>query len=980
MVLILASGLLVMLALVGAALTGMVRQAGPVSAAGRSRLLAGLSAESGMAYAEARLLHSDPEKPEVDPSVANRSDDWSSRDDPSVPLESTLNPSFSRGESWEDTPGVPGGAGRYDPGIDVVSAPQWTDLDGDGRFSAWTGRIRGGEARFSLEIRSTGSFLPVNAGCMEEPYCSDILTTYRHKGLAYALDNLGAFLLPEGACPGRRDIPSGEPLGTGEPIRVSTLGQDLLKNRPRGGYRDEAHVRSLLLSLGYAAAAADRLVRWIDTGPYEELVEGLLDVPLPPFRVSDTLVELRTAPRETLASLWLYCRAISGGFLAENAFITQPYSRAGSGLTYANVCPSIFPDEALALADEVIAYRRSEDPSWPGLARRLFDRRNAIFPKEMSDLAAFPAASRGWAARKIGVAMNAVSFIRLGASPSILDTWGWDVDPDTEGTQPPATTDREEPVKGLLPPPSDGAWTPDAYAPFVGAMALQEAPLKMTLAPPVQFRIRSLALVPGGKRLVEGRMRLAERLEIFSQAEFENLGSEGLSLRRIFAHAPPPGEHRPARSDEVPQADGGAPQFRSYSQTASGPAWNPRTHVPEGQMEASYNALRAIPGWVGLAGREGGAQGALQYWSFREDFDGLPETDFLSEPPVVTRLEPVYGESGPRRFRGGEGTEVVDQAFSINEFSLEAWFGLEDAGAPPEGLFSRGVRLASAPLPHNPPPLVEMDPAPNWLYLRRVRETQVDALAPFLRRPGTRFRLSVKWTNALMGPQTKEISVFIPDVDPALPLGEITETGFYHAVVTVKPAGMQTRISLYVNGRQASAQIPTASPTPGNRYFSMGDAGEVRIYTTAIDLPYPNVAAVEARRVLGRFVQPRHGMGNPHLNPLFRSCRYRPAGGARLMGFQWTGFTSREIVEHAGMRLRLIPWQGGSPGQPVPIPDNRTVRLDIPCDAFEYDIEFFDPDPATPPPPLPDSPVFRQCWILFRRPGETLCWTAWTDR
>lgn len=997
MILILASGFLVMLSLVGVALVVMSRQTVPAAAAALARTQAALAAESGMGYAAARL--SAPALQAPIPTVANRCDDWTYRQGGGERVEGAGNPSFSHGEHWEDTPGVPDGDGRYDPGLDVVTSPKWTDLDGDGRFSAWTGRLRN-KIPFSLSIESVGSKVPVNSGGdVDAPVFNDV-NAKANKGLIHLLNNLGVFLLtrPDGTPmnePGRRDVPAGVPLGSAEPIPLSELGTHLVLNRPKGGYPDAERIGTVLDGLGYSPAAVESILPCLDVGPYETLVEGRLNEPI---ESRDALIELRTAPKPILAGVWLYYGDYTPNRLAEAGAWTRPYSRVGGILPFSAVQTLLFPDEAELLAEEAVSYRKTNDPSWLGLATRLFDRRSVIFQRDLADLPGLSIAANTWCARKIDVALSAASGIRLGAVGSRAGLWGWDVDPAQAGIQPPVCGACNEKVSTFPRPGTGDAWYPDGKAPYIGTIPPSDrwAPVRLTLAPPVRFLVRSAA--QGSRR--EGRLRVAERLEIFSQSDFDNLGSEALAARGIQALSPS-GGHRPDREDFVPRVDFPAdpPRLRTYPQTATGPRWNYRSCAQGAALQQRYRQLRTVPGFVGLAGREKGSQypyfeGSNSYWPFREDFDGNPAND-LNNDNGGNPFPPFYDLCGPYRL-GFEEARWIQLGYGApgnpGKRSLEAWFSWPDTGMPVSSTDGIYMRLASVAHPHQPglltPELEQTDT--EYVYIRGSRVVQGSPVAT----PGTNFRVDLQVCppfNPLFPPPPPiklDLSVFVPDVDPLDP-GRVNDA--YHVVLTFMNTGAATRFFLTVNGYKSPMKVGPWNCTlqgAGSFYGIFRGIDELESYgIDNLDYKINNYVILEPDRILrraalGRFVAPGYGAGNPDKNPLYRSARYVLGSGARLLGFHWTWLGFHRVAGEIGSRLTLK----GSDSLGNPLFEDRpdpnatwTPAGGVPLAAFEFDLEFFDPDTASPENPMIETPTLRSVWVTFTRPGHAPVWSSWKE-
>lgn len=274
MVLILISGLLTLILLLSMTFVQASRAGSAGSEAALAARHARLVAGSGMAYAAGRLweTHLRP----APAAVANRGDDWTQRQAPSSPA-GALNPSYSHGESWEDDPSA-GTIGTYDPGLDDIAAGKWTDLDGDGKFSAWSGRLRGEGPfphRFSLSTSAATGLVCINSGEIRDlsadhdldgilngdeqaDYDADVPTGAHcdplypgNVHLVNLLDNLGAVL--------DLSIETTQPYWTATPalgqIETSTLGTIVLQNRPAGGYTSVEQLRPFLSPSDYARVA-----------------------------------------------------------------------------------------------------------------------------------------------------------------------------------------------------------------------------------------------------------------------------------------------------------------------------------------------------------------------------------------------------------------------------------------------------------------------------------------------------------------------------------------------------------------------------------------------------------------------------------------------------------------------------------------------------------------------------------------------------
>lgn len=312
--LILVSGVVVVLALSASLFLQMVLFQGRSQGRSLSLRQAELAAGSGMDYAAARLTRG-----EVDMGVprtpAARGDDWQYRGggeyrrepgddfaDYPVPeaLGETRSPSFGHGEPWEDAAG--GLPGIWDAGEPFV------DFDGDGAFSAWSGRLRGGEdpwgLRFSLRIEpGPTSRVNVNYGDLSAAwsgayYGFGTILSGSGKHMARTLNALGVVLGMGTVI----EIPSSNLVAGPEykSVRVSDLGHRVLANRPaRSGYRSIDEVRQAL-SAG-ASPLTDE--EWRILEPNLTLVQ--YDYGNQAFVLND-LLDYQGASAALLNSHWMY--------------------------------------------------------------------------------------------------------------------------------------------------------------------------------------------------------------------------------------------------------------------------------------------------------------------------------------------------------------------------------------------------------------------------------------------------------------------------------------------------------------------------------------------------------------------------------------------------------------------------------------------------------------------------------------------------
>lgn len=344
------SGILALLAFLAAAFlrTGaLLTQQGESV---RDRRSADLAAESGLEYAAARLWE-DPSTPwdrGVARTAVNRRDDWTCR-------PGSANPSYARGDGFKDV----NGDGTFNTGDIPIPRPPM-DLDGNGRFDAWSGRLRGGrspfDGRFSLKIESAGGFICINSGEIGSPlddhdldgvlnsddpgypvdvpanaYCDPAYPGNVH--LVNLLDNLGAILDLTCKIPSAPYCPGAPALGV---IETSTLGSLVVAHRPPGGYGGLEPLRAVLGPGDFEAVAphlttAGRslpvscLAGDPKDGFYDTLIHAPLENPRYEFHVP---IDFNHAPEEVLrASLrhitasGTYERALFGPVDAHTHFV-----------------------------------------------------------------------------------------------------------------------------------------------------------------------------------------------------------------------------------------------------------------------------------------------------------------------------------------------------------------------------------------------------------------------------------------------------------------------------------------------------------------------------------------------------------------------------------------------------------------------------------------------------------------------------------
>lgn len=663
--LVFASGLVVLLSLLAVFLVSMN---GSIEAAARSGLLSvgtRLAAESGLHYAAGRLLQ-DPGYPVsiLDAASAlhdTRGDDWTFRDGVGEPLAGCAHVSYNHGEPWTDD-----GDGLREP------AEPFADLDGDGRFTVRSGRLRGPgpDGAFSLKIVSAGALYPVNASA----------NSMNDRWLIRLGDNLGSVLFGPGEIPGRFDQAHTAGGTAGEPIRVSHLGRHLLGEetypqedadadgvvdlgRPAKGYADLAEIRQVLLANGYEPRTADRILRYMDLGPYDPVASKTGS--LPGYTTMPAL-ELANASPEMLQALLLYYAHRVDGLSGAGLGFDLPYPRSsGSAVSrrYSNVGVMIYPDEAAAAAAWIAQFRRTPGrSSWRAFRERFW---NEAARPDRGDLFAAdtaPLPERGkwaWARAKADSVYDALS-PETSLNPQSGRTWGMEpFPPEPDGIKRLTETIRWGNLCTPRYPAAEGAsWPSSPYAPAEADVCFR-APA--TLAPATRYIVESLS--GAGAAPLRGVLRAGERLEFTAQADFErdHVGGRpaaSLGIEVIDADPANLNARRPKVRDEIanltkplppdPQAELFVREIRGL---VSAPAFNP-------------NGLAADPsrtdGTMGLAPRSSAPQGARYYFPVAEDdVSSAVETEWLSDTSVSgTGLDDPFDLNHPS-LQGGTAPPAV---------------------------------------------------------------------------------------------------------------------------------------------------------------------------------------------------------------------------------------------------------------------------------------------------------------------------------
>lgn len=840
-VLILVSGLLTVLSFLGVLMLQAANLSGPTAEARGEKCRAGLAAESALAYAAGRLSQEVGYPPQGTTS-SNRCDDWTFREGTAAPLDGTRNPSFGRGEAWTDL-GTPDGV--YQPNNDNLAPGVWTDLDGDGKFSAWSGRLRASEGpfgeTFALKVVSTGGLFPVNF--QPDP----TWWTAPDPALARLGDNLGAVLFADGEVPERVDRSYTVGGRTGEPIRISALGRHLLfgedlnangllnagedangnglldPGRPRYGYRDLKQVEAALTARGYAASQVQAVLPYMDLGPYESRSGAA---------AASAQIELATAPPAMLQALWNYaCFTPSNDTFALRKSATEwlglPYPRSGDALDYtqgtAGASVMIYPDEAEALVEWALEFRRTpQRGSWLAFRRELCGQAapapaSRFFQADVAPLlaAGWPEAAWGWARAKADAAFYAVC--REGNLTSDITNWKtWGIDPGPG--LPPGGICR--PFVGIetwmpmrFPVPADtGPWP---SSPYRNTLHTDGPPLlhALTLAPPTHYRVWASARAGGAQAVAGGKLKAAERLELTDQVDFENLSVwspyPGLAARGIaIIDLSNKNARRRTVSDSVPNLAEAAPPFAPpapFRGAVSGPAFNPNG-------TSDYSGLQE-GGFVALAGKYTAHQWASLYWPFQPDDQPrlwpYQEAEWRTQtrgggaavPPTLYKNVPSSSAGGasPWSFgvadTNGDACTPFDfpswtNGATMRDFSVELW------------MKGNGVAFeleADAVLPS--------DDEQNDIVLQIERQTDLGGADE----KGKLYTVTFKAPSTsditvadddprdmLMPPPAAayhyggymiEFTAFVPDVDigdPALPDDDRVGLGMDHVVVTVE--------------------------------------------------------------------------------------------------------------------------------------------------------------------------------------------------
>ncbi len=1028
MALVATSGLLLLLFVFGMSFLSASRVTGAREAARSGQRAAGLLAESGLHYAGARLGQGDG-FPRFSRTRDDRGDDWTFRDGWGTSVEGASNPSWARGDHWIDTSTEAdridndGDGSTDEPGeIDRIRFPGETvscDIDADGRFSAWSGRLREGgrglQDRFVLKVLPCEGGIPVNAGWLDaasRDYPPDAVPDHRdpdvdpyHAGLVHALNNLGVTC---GVTTRRWDAPCGTQPAANQPnwIQCSWLGRDLIENRPLGGYPSAGAIRSALKGIGYTEGDCRKILPFLDLGtggssPEAARTDRNTQAPKAPCMP----VNLTVAPGEVLQALWMYWslpRQTALDFsMCSSAALAVPCAKtgpAGDQAPYGQVnYPFIDPEEARRISGLVASMRQGTGLSWQGLERALLESAGTLFVSEFSGLsgAGFPLAARHWTQAKAELAFQVVTLDPFPGrhEGSALAAWacgGCDRDGDgANGIQPERHLGFNDLRIVAFPAfpmatyddPADPA--DNELDPFLAAGAAG-APQGGTLGPPVLFDVESSGIsgASGARNLATGRLAALERLDFASQEDFENLtGGKGLLARGVRAVEDLPPQTRHDRGSlAVPDLVGGGPGItREQNRIVTLPRWNRRAVTTATGETAPYWGFARASGAIALAGRESGRQGARLYWAFKDDFDGRPN----NTPPGGYTPGPngdFWHEGGGPGFPpppGGPFEAWITPAESLETTHLQVDGRLKcrlpgwSSGVGSPGSVSGMLEAWLSPVDNvaKKNMMVFHDGDDGYVDIGMTRAA--DPADPLKR--GSLF--SAKGSIA---PGTDvNHSFFVPDEDGV----SAPVSWSRHFVLVIQPPNpptqTKTKLRFFVDGVERPDVLLTGDMTQSlsgqGQWMYLLSADEFKVTGT---LPPDDAALasyVAARHLLGRFV--REGT--------FTSPLYVLDGAASFENAQWAGIIPDGIPGiPLSVEVEAYATAPGEPGHPAlawsaslgpsgPVADlsgRPAVR------SFRYFVRF---DANAFPGVLKDSPVFESVWFSFRRPSRAGRWQSW---
>lgn len=893
------------------------------------------------------------------------------------------------------------------------------DLGGDGRFSAWSGRLRGARGSFggvfALKVRGIDGGIPVNAGWIDGgdrdgdgvPDHRDPDADWYHAGLVQALNNLGAILLPAGGTR-RWDIPVGtQPLLNAQNwIRVSQLGNDLVARRPPGGYGAPGDIRQALLAAGYTAAECGAVLPFLDLGPYpahDGVRSPRPGTGMPCEWAPYSPLNLCAAPREVLASLLLYAGTFRDFALDQAALTPAELAAAtcsksgppGDRIPYSSLA-TLYIDHAEAerFARRIMISRQAGGLSWKGLYRDLVSDAESILAEDAADWTGLDDARGCWIQAKVDLAFQALAFDPLpkaceGSMLAAGASWGLDRNGDpSDGLQYASHVGFSEVFRLAVPSVPGGVFPDNPVLPQDGPLtpfctlnlSLASAPQGGVLGPACAFDVESRGRAGRGTAGASGRFSARERLDLGSQEDFENLsGSPRLLSRGIRVMEDPdyPIERRHDRDTlSVTDLPTGATIAREQNRMVTMPRWNRRAITAAADGPAHYGFSRLF-GAVALAGRETGLQGAMLYWPLKDDFDGRlnngppptqtngPPGDFWHERwPVGPMFLPAQPYPAMLTVAGvfDHGTATSHQVSgNALRFRVPGFGGL---GGAAQGFFE-GWMSAEGQF------RLEEDvvfPDKNGIVLSAARGR--DPADPSRR--GTRFTFQAKSQN---GGSIGSVSAthFVPDG-----AGGDPRAWSYHFAVLVRPSvppATATSFRLFVDGVEFPCPLLDpplqVRPYQSMMFTSLDEVRLTDVLPPDADLP----GHVEDRHELGRFV--RQGE--------FVSPIYVFDEPALLEEAQCTGVVPEGLPDASlQIRVEAFTTAPGDPAHPSPAwtaslgSPGGTVGLSAgaPVRSFRY---FVTMDAAGYGGILKDSPVFESIRFSFRRPSRSGRWQGWSS-
>lgn len=919
------------------------------------------------------------------------------------------NPSYAHGNRWIDSiPLVGDGVDQDRDGADGVGwdpaegrglftvGETFEDLDGDGAFTAWSGRLRGGtgyrEIRFRLSIDSQDGKIPLNGGQvspadgLDNDGDGDIdepgeipdrngngVPDWRDVGdsgnlaVARALCSLGSVR----GIPFRRwDVPAGmdadgDGVPDGERFATSWIGIDLIAERPADGYRSWSEVASTLAWLGYAPEDADRIRPFIRLDPPDPPIGSMRAAHLP----------LSTVSGEAMQAIWRYVQSGAPAQSSSMGLGASPTALYPSSFRIANDvfgqdagwrtrCPrslwsfgppavytwepeqpallTLWPEEARELGGAVSLFRAEGGATWRGLRGFLHARCAMIFRRDFDAAdAGDPAFALAWTHAKAELAYQAVALDPYGATGARdpLRTWA------TGGNLVDYGVAGEEaiPVVGfpLYTVAYPASYDPSGSAPsfststFPSPGPVSFVPIGLTTAPSTLFSVDCTAAAgdKGGLALRSGAFQAGRRLEVGDPTDVTTwLGSPG------DAPLPPLG-------GELADACG-------------------------------------YPGAVGLEPAELGLGKARLYWSFT----GAPPTaaDPFTTPPVTgwdSVFDPLWAPADlawlppPYRIRksSSEGLGLwmspirpylssADGAFAnaamtkpkflipgfdpisiggkpqtLKEASFEAWMGPSSRFALQYGFNTNYDHLA--------------------LWTRRDRDADTKEI-------GTVFTLSIVWGRIFLDPFLQKLEWFVPDgPEPVWSYHAFLSLRRTHAGTPDDP--YRTEAALTVNG---SPFPPVEMSNPAALWersdlrctsggLKLDGVDEIRLYDKA--LPSPPTPDRFKRK--GSFLSPRIDLGRATALGTVQWHGLVPSGYGSPISVSVTGY------DEDGSAVKTV----GLPGGPGDVLDLAALGMPKGIRALRYGVQIDLTGLDASGKKAFESPVFESIWIAYRQVGAS---------